>query len=267
MPFTQLSQPTKSKGPSLIFFSILDQFFSVSTIRYDFQLCVGKLRCRLPLRSQTEANATFPFPQINLHFYTMPENGSSILLLAGCGLLFLRPADVPLFARFAGRLAGTAVRGLRGLRSATEHIVKEGETIFHKQGADVSAVREDIQASFSKFESLRSAVTRDMAGVSAFAPVDILRSRIRGAAAANLQVTKSMKEKPTSAAAPLPSEGNTAMDIKRVASITHEQGSANKVTSGVDFIARSIEEAALAKQQNSILGGALPKERQDKGPS
>lgn len=186
----------------------------------------------------------------------MFESHGGFILLAGCGLVLLRPGDVPLIARFAGRLVGLGVRGLRGLRTATEEMMKEGENMLGKQGADVGAVREDLQASLSKFDSLRSAFSRDMASVRAFAPVQMLRSRVRQSDPAAEQVVPNTEKKQTQERT-LSADEQSGRAVRRVASVGASTNHWQRPKAGVDFITRSIEEAALARQQKRILGNSL----------
>lgn len=138
--------------------------------------------------------------------------------------------------------------------------MKEGETLFSKQGGDVGAVREDLKASLSKFESVRSTVSRDMAGVRAFAPVEMLRSRIKGSLTAKERATIPTERNTDSSASSF-SASRSDGSIQRVASVMPRPEHGNKVTTGVDFIARSIEEAALAQQRKRLFGGPLSRER------
>lgn len=190
----------------------------------------------------------------------MLDSTGSLVLLTGAGLILLRPADVPLFARMAGRIVGLTVRGLRNLREVTEEALSQGEQELNKQGKDVSALREDLRQSFSRFDSLRTEVARDMRSVSHFASVAMIRNRfMKQANTLQPQLVERLKQMKVED----PDGERGAINIRKLPSMTRTSGKAD-TPAGVDFIARSIEEAALAKQQQRIFSGHVPSPQSNK---
>lgn len=169
-----------------------------------------------------------------------------------------------MLARYAGRLVGGGVRGLRGLRDATDAALAEGESLLGKKGDAVGQVREDLRASLSKFDSLRSTVTRD---VARFAPFDRLNGGVRGALQPQ-RVQPSVQRR---------AEGENAKEGERRGVVRGKMRSLTPVgltkdgrkqpAAGVDFIARSIEEAALAQQQQRIFGEPVDDENKSASAS
>lgn len=182
----------------------------------------------------------------------MLDSTGSLVLITGAGLLLLRPGDFPLFARIAGRVAGLSVRGLRSLRQVTEEVLARGEQELGSQGGNVSALKEDLRQSLSHFDSLRMEVARDVRNFGRFAPAEMIRSRLTSSA---LQ-PKLMKRLNEEVGEELDEE-RAALKARKLPSLSRASDRAD-TTAGVDFIARSIEEAALAKQHQRIFGGQAP---------
>lgn len=177
----------------------------------------------------------------------MFDSDATLFLVAACGLILLRPSDVPLIARYAGRAAGLGVRGLRGLRDATDAAMKEGESVMKKHGG--SGMGKDLRESFSKFDSLRTTLTRDIAR---FAPFE----RLHGTMASTMQLnaqTPVLNKKNNTTDAGLSQSTTTTPNLLKTIEQRKGIGPGNQ-SAGVDIIARSIEEAALARQQQRILG-------------
>lgn len=175
----------------------------------------------------------------------------SLLLLTGTGVLLLRPRDLPLFARMAGRLAGISVRAMRALRETAEEAIAEGEKAITSKAGDSGTVKEDLRESLSQFESLRAAVTRDVQSIGGFTPVGMIRSKLRGESATNLvKPTIEKRENPQG----LPVASPSAATVFRRLATPERSSSSTHLTTGADFIARSVQEAALAKQHERILG-------------
>lgn len=194
----------------------------------------------------------------------MLESDSTIFLIAACGLLFLRPGDVPLLARYAGRLVGGSVRGLRGLRDTADAALAEGESVLGKQGGAVGQVREDLRASLSKFDSLRNTVTRD---VARFSPFDKLNGGFRGALQPQ-RVQPTVKRRAEGGDAKEGERtGVTPRNMRSLTSVDRAQSDGQQPATGVDFIARSIEEAALAQQQQRIFGRPVDNENESTSAS
>ncbi|CDF39185.1 unnamed protein product [Chondrus crispus] len=185
----------------------------------------------------------------------MFESDATLLLVAACGLVLLRPSDVPLLARYAGRATGIGVRSLRGLRDATDAAMKEGESVFAQHAGN--GVGSGLRESLSKFDSLRTTLSRD---VARFAPFDKLNRGIAGAmrqnAAKPVLHGKSERNDATS------SPNLTSTTSKLLTTVHRTETSTGEQTAGVDFIARSIEEAALARQQERVFGKTLHDENQ-----
>lgn len=188
----------------------------------------------------------------------MFESDATLILLAACGLVLLRPGDVPIVARYAGRFVGGGVRGLRGLRHATDAALKEGESVLGKH----AAVGKDLRESLSKFDALRNTVSRD---VARFAPFDRLKGGLRGALQPQRVQPSLHRRVDRNGADTKEGEGPSGLvsgKMRGLASVGRAEGGAKQQAAGVDFIARSIEEAALAKQQQRIFGGAVHNENQ-----
>lgn len=184
----------------------------------------------------------------------MLDSAGSLILVTGAGVLLLRPRDFPLFARIAGRFAGFSVRGLRTLRQVTEEALARGEQELGNQSGNIGALREDLRQSLSQFDSLRMEVTKDIRDVGRFASADMIRSRLTGQSSAlQPKLIKRLKEEISEEL----NDQHAAIKARKLPSIDLASGRAD-VSAGVDFIARSIEEAALAKQHQRVFGSQAP---------
>lgn len=200
----------------------------------------------------------------------MVEAFGTVTLLAGVGVLVFRPHDVPALARAAGRVAAFTVRGLKGLRNVSETAFAQGEKVLNSNNAQVGGLREDLHASFHKFDTLRSKFTTDMRNIGPFTPVDMLKNRLRSKQTQN-QSQQKIVSRPlnttdqevaslnSSTQHQIPSHTNTNSTTS-LGNSTPSQATQSKThtSSGADFIARSIQEAALAEQQKKIFRGPLP---------
>lgn len=189
----------------------------------------------------------------------------SFLLLSAVALLLFRPKDVPMLARNAGRIVGVTVRSMKKMRDIADAAVQKGAKESTKNPG-LAKLGQQLRSSYSIFSDLASTVRRDMADVP-ISPVSYLRSRMRASsgnastavgqfdadpASAQLQIQPKNPKHDSSAYEPPPLSSATANGPSSVSNFT----SSNQppAAAGADFIARSIQEAALAEQKRKILG-------------
>lgn len=180
-------------------------------------------------------------------------DGLGLLILVMGGLILLRPQDVPGISRNFGRAVGLTVRGIKKAKEVADDAIQKSTT---SSNPTFTSLRSTVQSSMSQFSDLASAVRRDMTDVP-ISPAQYIRSRIRKAALQNKENIRNA-QKPSSSISPHDSPGEmtppsyTSTQPVRQASITNSQVG-GRGSSGSDFIARGIEEAALYQKQKDLL--------------
>lgn len=200
----------------------------------------------------------------------MGDGSLSLLVLIGAGFLILKPTEVPVFARNAGRIVGLTVRGLRRVRDIADDAIQRSATAS-ANNPDLTAMRTQMQSSLDQFSDLASTVRRDMSGVPIF-PATFIRSKFRSAALQSHQFHRQQQQHKTvnpsqnsSMMSPMGSpqavqsedvkQRDTSSDVTSqkdsemgISHLQHHITRTSSASTGADIIARSIEEAALAGQ-------------------
>ena len=181
-------------------------------------------------------------------------SGTTFFFLLFTGALVLRPRDIPRMSRLAGRGIGMTMTAIRNVRDATDVAIRE---TANTSGGDPSMikVREQLKSSISAFDNLTTTMRRDIAGVS-FHPSSLLRKGWDSAQQQQLQ-TKNVEDEVSMSVSDNKKEKNvqwSSSQIRNQTSIGMSNG--NKGMRGVDFVARSFEEAAFLEQKRRILGGS-----------
>jgi len=167
--------------------------------------------------------------------------GFGYLILIG-GAIFLKPHDIYVLSRTAGRICGTTLYAIRGLRKAVTDTMANEST-----SAELQGIRETMMSSFQTLENISRTVSRE---VSEASPVANLR---------RATTFKPRPKSPVSMRPSIPPERNISgmHDYKEVgakhpglkslpSTPTHDTGAL--------IIARVIEEGAFAQKQADILG-------------
>lgn len=198
----------------------------------------------------------------------MESASGSFLLLITSALILFRPKDVPIVARNAGRLVGLTIRGLKRGRDFVDEAIKQS-TQPSSKNSDLSNVSEQLKSSYSIVSELASSVRRDMVDMPT-TPASFIRSRFRAVTSAepssntngSIQSDKHPSlRKPQSQVdveSPQPSAGTSEQSPSLLSSPTKAE---TTPAAGADFIARCIEEAALAKQQQKIFPSSYQQDR------
>ncbi len=169
--------------------------------------------------------------------------GTALLLLGGA--VFMKPRDLLVISRVAGRLCGSAIFALRGVRKAfAETVASEAAT------DDLKGMRDSVFSSFKQIEDISRTVSREVAEAS---PVASLRAATTFKPKRNSQALGN-----TAKSAPLPSDNSSALpagEKRRPVGLSSLSGTGHE-SSGAGIIARVIEEAAFAKQHSRIVGSS-----------
>lgn len=192
----------------------------------------------------------------------MESASGSFLLIITSALLLFRPKDVPIIARNAGRLVGLTVRGLKRGRDFVDEAIKES-TQPSTKNSELMNVSDQLKSSYSIVSDLASTVRRDMADVHT-TPVSFIRSRIRAATSAkpaNAKDSKRGDNRPPLSNTPSQVDVQSPQPTAEISKQSPSSSSSSTAAAGADFIARSIEEAALAKQQRKIFPPSYPQHR------
>lgn len=194
----------------------------------------------------------------------MIESSASGLLVIGAALLLFRPKDVPLLGRVAGRICGVTVRTMRKVKDGAEETWSEANSFVNQNNnPDITAVREGLQKSMSKFDFLRSTVRSDMPRVPTNA-ASFLRQglqRLEQDIGANKRADGEITTLTSARTAPLSGtksgrvlngSSSTASGYSPIRNSVSGQLRGGRLT-GADVLSRSIEEAALVDQQKRVL--------------
>lgn len=82
----------------------------------------------------------------------MDSSAGQLFMIAGLGMVIFRPADVPILARGAGRLVGSAVRALTRMRSA----------VSASQSTELTSAREQLMRAVRAVDSVTGRVRREI---------------------------------------------------------------------------------------------------------
>lgn len=181
-------------------------------------------------------------------------------MLIGTGILLLRPRDFPLIARGAGRLLGATVRSLRMTKQAAEEVVAENMQHANDPNSEMGLVGRGLRDSLTKFDSLAATLKKDMSNVP-ISPRMLLQKGMRSMDKSTHEIgsgnaSDSGQEQTRAQVDPRQSDEDAAHATHFGTRIRKSIVGGERGTScGVDFITRSIEEAAFAKQKEQILGG------------
>lgn len=174
--------------------------------------------------------------------------GTALLLLGGA--IFLKPRDVLVLSRAAGRVCGSGIVTLRGVRNAVaETLATEGSA------SEFKGMRDSFFTSFRQIEDITRTVSKEVAEAS---PVASFR-----AATTFTPKRNSMPPAPAKGS-PLPSSIQSSQHLAKsgppagLSSLSN----AGPDSSGAAIIARVIEEAAFAKQHARILGTSVDQHQQ-----
>lgn len=193
----------------------------------------------------------------------MGDGTIPLLLIVGTGFILLRPHDFPIFARNAGRVVGLTVRGLRRAKTLADDVIQRSAK-DSESNPQMAEMRSQVQASLDHLSDLASTVRRDMSDVP-LSPASFIRSRFQSAALqahrGRQQVnndTRNMEapavNDPTASAvsSSVPASASTASGSRSVSGPKISQlqnvSAQSHACTGADFVARSLEEAALARQ-------------------
>lgn len=185
-------------------------------------------------------------------------SGATFFFILFTGGLLLRPRDIPRMSRLAGRGMGMTMTAIRNIRDAADQAIRETSNASGKN-PDMMRVREQLKSSISAYDNLTTTMRRDMAGVS-FRPSSLLRKGWDKAQQQQLQTTRHGD------GVDMNGSGNDEeMDVQKSSSQIRRQmsvgmDSEKKGMKGVDFIARSFEEAAFLEQKGRIFGGSGPQD-------
>lgn len=182
-----------------------------------------------------------------------------MFILIGTGILFLRPRDFPVIARGAGRLVGATVRSLRIGKEAMEEVVAENMQHTNDPNSDMGHLGRGLRDSLTKFDSLTATLKKDMSNVPLSPRVLIqkgLRSTDRTTGEISSENATDSRQERTRTKSDSGRSDEYATEATRYgAHMRKSIVSGERSTScGVDFITRSIEEAALAKQKQKVFG-------------
>ena len=203
----------------------------------------------------------------------MAQNDLSFLIVVASGFILLRPADVPVIARGTGRLAGMTVRAMRNLKDLSEKAIKESANLAKSEAPEMVEMRKTLKKSISQFDSLSTTFQRDMADVP-LNPASLVRRGLRSLENVADTDGKDENEKTTklepsrvSISRPTPSVNayQAVMEESQRARIRQSVNPTNSTTStGADFLARCIEEAALAQVEKDMFGSATEEDNKSK---
>lgn len=187
------------------------------------------------------------------------ETKFSFIILLGVGAVLLRPRDVPIMARVAGRVAGMSIRALRNSKEVAEKAIKRSAELARDQNPEMAAVRNNLKQSLSQIDSLSTAVRRDIAGVP-LDPASIIRKgwrSLEGVAGIDSKSRQDPELKISPKASINSDSASNSPASNNIGASLHRESvplSQNTNTSnGSDFIARCIEEAALGQMQNNMF--------------
>lgn len=165
------------------------------------------------------------------------SGGLGTLVIIGAAL-FLRPRDLYTFSRVAGRICGTGVYSLRGLRKTmSEAVAAEAPS------QEMAGMRDSMVSSFRKLESITRTVSREVADSS---PVAGLR-------AATTFTPKRRSPASISDSSSSSAQTESMLTPPKLVSVSTPNG---RGESGAQIISRVIEEGAFAQQQAKIFGSA-----------
>lgn len=207
----------------------------------------------------------------------MVDGPLSIIVFVGAGFVLLRPKDFPIVARNAGRFVGLAVRGLRQAKNFADDVIQRS-TKESANNPNMAAMRTQVQSSLDQLSDLASTVRRDMSDVP-LSPASFIRSKFRSATFLSQHQQRQQRQQQQHNQ-PLPVKdkainsrfeqtpvGNLPTfpsdTWKTTASPSRESGTKisklesispqSATSTGADFVARSIEEAALASQYRKLF--------------
>ncbi|KAI0561225.1 hypothetical protein FGB62_89g02 [Gracilaria domingensis] len=166
-------------------------------------------------------------------------------------------------ARAMGRAVGATVRSLRLAKNAAEEVIAENAKSASDPNSELSVVRRGLRDSLSKFDSVTAAVRKDMADVP-LSPRMWIQRGVRSLDQADQRELKHKHEQSDSESARSSAEpANHWRGLQVPVSRKSVHGVARtNSSSGVDFIARAIEEAALAEQQKRVFAGPFQRTSQ-----
>ncbi|CAN8064993.1 unnamed protein product [Agarophyton chilense] len=195
------------------------------------------------------------------------EGASSLFVLMGAGILLLRPRDVPIMARVLGRTVGVTVRSLRVMKEHAEEVISENMRQAKDSNSEMQIVGRGLRDSLSKFDSVSATLRKDMADVP-FSPRMWIQKGMRSLDSAAQTEHQEKLEKGVSEKKQKHNINQLRGDIAPRAQATVSRKSINvdprtQSSSGVDFIARAIEEAALAQQQKRVFARPLERTKHD----
>lgn len=199
-------------------------------------------------------------PQI-VAIVAMGSGVGSFLLLVGA-LVAVRPNDVPGLARNAGRALGLSIRAIKRARDAADAAIKKSAVAGGGAVGDnpaLKAVTSTVRTSMSHFSSLATSLRKDMTDVP-LTPTSFIRSRLQRMAAQHVSIETEQEQQKSNprlninakpAANAMPSGTDAPPTSQSVGS-----GVASISKTASDFIAFGIQEEALRRQQEKILGRA-----------
>lgn len=174
-------------------------------------------------------------------------DGSGILILVVAGLVLFRPQDVPRLARSTGRGVGITIRAIRQVRDTVD------EAIQKNAGSNESpfgSLRSTLQSSMTHFSDFTTTVRRDISDIP-LSPSSFIRSRLRKAAASKLKASDALGSQQNISNSVTPTYSQDA--VTGPSTPTLKSTVPGSASSGSAFIARGIEEAALAQRQRNML--------------
>lgn len=210
----------------------------------------------------------------------MVDGPLSVIVLLGAGFVLLRPKDVPIVARNIGRIVGLTVRGLRQAKNFADDVIQRS-TKESANNPNIAAMRTQVQSSLDQFSDLASTVRRDMSDVP-LSPASFIRSKFRSATFLSQQQQQQQRRQQQQEQhnRPLPVKdkginsrfGQTPLENLSVipsdsskTTASPSRGPGTKISklesfspqsatrTGADFVARSLEEAALASQYRKLF--------------
>lgn len=197
----------------------------------------------------------------------------STLLAISVTVVLVRPRHVPTIAHAAGRALGLTVRALNHAKRYADDAVAQSSRVT-TANPHLADVQRNIESSVSEFTSFAHTLRKDMQDVP-LNPATYIRSQFRKAARAkgatgDLNEAVRTPAQATPAHSPTPAPQTTLSALRSAPLQNNPASTAStprrpnhplhlaRVTTGADLLAQSIQEAALAHQQQKLFPSSKP---------